>query len=533
MKISEEARFLDLDMVAEQILSEDDREMFLEAIRCYQIGSHRAAVILAWSATADCLFRRVQELAVDNDTVAKAALVALQGVAGQATFEETLIEKAAECELCDDFERKSLKYARDMRSKCAHPTGVVPSAEAVRHVLYICSQTVLCRQGYRGTEYVRKVVTHNFDDPHFFPKPQLNDAQCDAVIGRVSKRLWPLFTKLAAEERPSASPQTWQSNAITFFRRLLAKAEGDTLAGEIAGCMQGFQAGAKDFFALLVGLDPRVERFWAQEQRASARSRLRAVSAAKVDKEEIISWANICAADGLDQEDKDLLASKFGAMARHLPNSILTTRSSDVLDLVIELIAEDTTSAQAAIGLGHLRSSKLMEGDGDRVRRLVAAIMTRSLAEDRYRQLFEDVSKWSDAALTSILEQSETFLQRCSEDDPDRIVPLFEAAQVLLEHQALVDPDAFAAIVVKAMKGEIVAGWDDPETDMNSSLRSQAGLLASRHQGMFGGIEQYLATLARGGTTPEPENGEGQAAEGGRAAADQPGAAETPPGPTP
>ena len=61
--ITEDRKFLDLDHVCDQIVSQDDRAMFNEAIRCYQIGSHRAAVILAWCVTADCLYRRIDELA--------------------------------------------------------------------------------------------------------------------------------------------------------------------------------------------------------------------------------------------------------------------------------------------------------------------------------------------------------------------------------------------------------------------------------------------------------------------------------------
>ncbi|MCB1116663.1 MAG: hypothetical protein KDK71_09365, partial [Chlamydiia bacterium] len=121
----EERKFLDLDHVCDQIISKEDRLMFMEAISCYQIGSHRAAIILAWSAAADCLGRRIDELAAEGDGDAKKAQTALSRVKGKASYEETLISQAKKCELFDDYEEKCLRYARDTRSKCAHPTGVI------------------------------------------------------------------------------------------------------------------------------------------------------------------------------------------------------------------------------------------------------------------------------------------------------------------------------------------------------------------------------------------------------------------------
>ena len=58
---SEARKFLDLDIVAERIQHDGDREMFREAVKCYYVESHRAATTLIWSTTADCLQRRIEE----------------------------------------------------------------------------------------------------------------------------------------------------------------------------------------------------------------------------------------------------------------------------------------------------------------------------------------------------------------------------------------------------------------------------------------------------------------------------------------
>ena len=183
--ITEDRKFLDLDHVCDQIVSQDDRAMFNEAIRCYQIGSHRAAVILAWCVTADCLYRRIDDLANEGDGVAQQARNDLRSVVGQACYEENLIVQAKKCELFDDYEEKCLRFARDTRSKCAHPTGVIPSAEAVRNIFHICSQTVLCRDGYRGMSFVRQFVQSKLDDRHLFTDKNRVQEACRYYFGMV------------------------------------------------------------------------------------------------------------------------------------------------------------------------------------------------------------------------------------------------------------------------------------------------------------------------------------------------------------
>jgi len=495
MRSAEETRFLDLDMVAEQIRHDGDREMFLEAVSCYQIGSHRAAVILSWSATAACLRRRIDELSSDGDTSAQAAISELTAVEGQAVYEENLIAKSRQCELVDDFEEKCLRFARDTRSKCAHPTGIIPSAEAVRHILYVCSQMVLCRRGYRGTTYIRRLVTTGFDDKHFLPSQERRTQHCDQILSRVPQRLWPLFTKLAAEERPSAATQTWRENSIALFRRVLESLASDGIANEVARGMQGFKDQAPDFFSVLVGIDPRVGRFWDQQQRDSARSRLRATSAARVNAEEVASWANICASDGIDEQDADLLREKLGAVARHLPESFLVSRRGELLKLMAEMSEDDSMSSQAALGLRHLLGTELVEDGGEDLRRIVFQVFKRFRTDDRFRRLLDDVQRWRGAAISQWIELSEDYLLECSEDNPDDVLLLFAAATELAERISPLPSDIFSTAIIAALNGELSTEWANEESEMKDLLQSQSRLLVTRLSGQFEALEVYINGL--------------------------------------
>ena len=493
----ETTKFQDLDMVANSVLDENDRSIYIESIRCYQIGSHRAAVILVWSATAECLRRRINELAAEGDSFAQESAIELNKVDGQAVYEENLIANAKKCELIDDFDEKSLKYVRDMRSKCAHPTGFVPSAEAVRHVLYICSHTVLCQRGYRGISFLKNVVTIQFDDQHFLPDESKVRDHCIAIIRKVPKRLWPQFTSIAAIERPKSPPEIWRNNAIKFFRVLLVESDDGT-ARQIAAGMQGFEAGAVDFFPILVGLDPRVNKFWDEQKRAQARSRLRSTTAIKVTKDEVSAWATLCAADGLDEEDKALIRQQLHAISRFLifEQNFLEQRRNDLCDLLIEMLFDDNLSNKAALACRSLfSSSSLFDEANDKSYTIVEEVIRRYSDEEKYREIFDIVPKWADALLEQLLILSEDYLLECSEDHPENVNIIVDAAREYARRTPPHIPVEFTSASNRVLHGELCPEWSSKASVLGTTFRSQLSLLLDRYSDVFPEIDRALLTL--------------------------------------
>ena len=138
---------------------------------------------------------------------------------------------------------------------------------------------------------VKNVVTVQFDDPHFLPNENKAEEYCWSIAARVPSRRWPQFVGIAVQERPGYNSEIWLKNAATFFRVLLAQAS-DFDAQHIAPAFQGFEAGDPDFFAILVGLDSRVTKFWDGQKRAQARARLIEASAARMTAEQVHSWCH-------------------------------------------------------------------------------------------------------------------------------------------------------------------------------------------------------------------------------------------------
>lgn len=505
--LREAQRFLDLDMVAQAIPDEADRSLLLESLQCYQIGSHRASVILAWCVTADCLRRRIFDLAAEGDAQAQQAKTELHKFDGQACYEEHLILHARKCDLIDDHDERSLRFARDTRSQCAHPTGMIPSAEAVRHIIYICTQSVLTRRGYRGISFIADVVTTQFDDPLFLPDANRLQEHCRAIIHKVPERLWSQFARAAAEKRPSGQSEVWLRNATTFFRELLLCA-GDQTAKQVASSLQGFEAGSPDFFATLVGLDNRVTMFWDEQKRAQARARLINVSGTRVTPDIVHSWAVICAADGFQNADRDLLRQKFGFVSKHLlgEKRLLRDRRDDLLGLLQSMLLDDATSGQAVVALGHLMGSDLFGEPSEPLQIIIETLIERFARDPRYRKLLQQVSQWTTPLVATLIEQAELFLLECADDNPDDVIILFDAAREICRRVPGQMPETFPVVVNRVLKREILPEWT-PTSSVGRVFHSQLALLLQQNQTSFPTIDAALIVR------DEPDTGGSQSAQ--------------------
>jgi len=491
----EENKFLDLDMVAERITDSGDREMFREAIKCYHIGSHRAAVILVWMATADCLERRLEELKSEGDIVARDAIdQVLTPIKGQASFEENLIAQCKKCDLFDDYEEKCLKFARDTRSKCAHPSGVLPSAEAVRHILEICLRIVLCRTGYRGISFIKDVVTVQFDDSYFLPYEERTKESCRRIIDKVPERLWHLFTTLAAQERPNAPKETWRENAIRFFRVLLENCSDANLANKIAKGMQGFESQAPEFFSALVGLDRRVARFWDKQKRDQVRARLASIPLSQVKNYEVESWSTICEQDGFEKDDLELLKQQIPSFSRYFTRSFLEVRRKELFKLIAEMSEEDALTNKAALALNHLLFSPLADLSDSNSKRVVVQIILRFKFNNKYRNLLK-LENWKDPLIIQFLELSEEFLLECSEDNSEDIYNLFEAVSELARRNPLLIPIEFYETVKATLKGSIQGEWRTENSAAREIFKRQLELLLERYSSAFSDFENECKDL--------------------------------------
>lgn len=181
-----------LDELVSECIDEESKSQIVEAIRCYQNGAYRAAIVATYISVCFDFIQKIKVLAAAGDAPAIAALnelknlqvqqlkndpVAIKGLLG---FERSLLERFK-----NDFdffginEYEELERLREDRNRCAHPTFLKssdpyrPSAELVR--LHIRNALALVlnqhpRQGRAALASLQNVVTSSY-----FPK-KIEDA---------------------------------------------------------------------------------------------------------------------------------------------------------------------------------------------------------------------------------------------------------------------------------------------------------------------------------------------------------------------
>lgn len=479
---NEDRKFLDLDHLCDQIISQDDRAMFDEAIKCYQIGSHRAAVILAWCVTADCLYRRIDELANEGDGIAQQARAELTRFEGTASYEEKLISEAKKCELFDDYEQKCLRFVRDTRSKCAHPTGVIPSAEAVRNIFHICSQTVLCRDGYRGMSYIRHFVQTKLADRYLFNDKNRIEEACRYYFAKVPQRIQPQFAACSAEHVRSGVNTIWKNNALCFFRELITNSP-DELALKIAQKFQPIESIDNTLYSVFVGIDPR-ETLWDEHTRTQAKAHLRdALKTGIVDSNVFYSFANLCVSSELETDDKDLFKDRFSIFAENISQhaSLLDRRSLEIQSIIVESIKDDQYRQRIFRGMTWLVPGRLFMQESEEAEQFINELIESDWQEDDIRELFLISTDWSDLLKVHLLRKSERFLQECSEDFPDDIIQLFEVANSLLVSNPSILPNEFEVSLKRIVEKDQSVVWFEEEGTAYRSFIGQIDLIRTQH----------------------------------------------------
>lgn len=490
----EERRFLDLDHVSDKIPDENDREMFGEAIRCYQIGSHRAAVILAWCVTADCLSRRIDELAAENDGVAQTARASLLQVENTARYEEVLITQARLCDLVDDYDEKCLRFTRDTRSKCAHPTGVIPSAEAVRHILHICSQTVLSRNGFRSISFVKEFVSTKLKDRHLFSNRPRIEADCRYFLEKVPERVRVQFGAEIAKNYNGSDP-VWLNNVLIFLRHLFVSSNPRFLS-DVARKLQRIESQDRHVFSVIVGLTNQ-EGVWEIQEVNQSKAHLReALSSGRVDPVVFRSFGNLCALSSIEENDEVLLKNRFSLLIDHMSSHRLlqeicgATITSIVIDALDE---EENIQEQIRKGLAEFSSLEFAftEESSEKNKLFINVLIQADWRDQNIASTWQQVSSWAPPLLAALLSLSSDYLSECSEDYPDDVLVLFEAVTTLAQRAPGLIDGTFEQSIMDVLEARLEPTWYSEFGVAYQNFIGQIKLLQERYTALFSRIYAF------------------------------------------
>lgn len=123
----------DLSDLGAQVRDPESRPHFDEAVRAFQAGALRAAVVEAWVAVSLDLTNKIRHLAETGDGVAASvikaldAAVASRDVPAMQAFERTILDECEQTfELITSREHVELARLYEDRNLCAHPAFIEP-----------------------------------------------------------------------------------------------------------------------------------------------------------------------------------------------------------------------------------------------------------------------------------------------------------------------------------------------------------------------------------------------------------------------
>lgn len=163
----------DLEELLHCVNEEASRNYMAEAVRCYQAGMYRAAVVMAMAAAMDDLRQKLGALVATGASgidigIREAHAQIEHRFESQEAFENQLIEITRKLDMYSPAEEVKLKQLLKVRHLCAHPSGHRSTAEEARECIASLVDLVLSRQPLMGVAAVTALL-ERLKQPHFFP----------------------------------------------------------------------------------------------------------------------------------------------------------------------------------------------------------------------------------------------------------------------------------------------------------------------------------------------------------------------------
>lgn len=158
---------LDLNLYADQILSDNDKPIFDEAVRCANAGALRAAYVMIWISCAESLKRRFREAARRDHEAGRIVADFVAKEDQQRSVDKLLLNKAKSYGFLKDSSHQILLSIYQMRCVYGHPYEEGPEPEQVTHaasmvVSHLLSQGIRLKRGFAAS-----LLKRLLEDPHF------------------------------------------------------------------------------------------------------------------------------------------------------------------------------------------------------------------------------------------------------------------------------------------------------------------------------------------------------------------------------
>lgn len=167
------SKLTDMEELLSQIKKVQIRDYMHEAYVCYSSGAYRGSIVLSFIALFEDIVDKLSELTSVNDKAKEIYKEVRRKQAGQAIYENYLIEQLSSNNILSELECSSLNLIRERRNKAAHPSGHQPSAEEARFVFYETITKFLSKPKLVTTQLVDEIISR-LSNQNFFPYQEID-----------------------------------------------------------------------------------------------------------------------------------------------------------------------------------------------------------------------------------------------------------------------------------------------------------------------------------------------------------------------
>ena len=162
----------DLEELLLTVLNDDSRAYVHEAVKCYNAGAYRAAVVLSVAAGMDGLRQNLEKVATSgsaSDPIKKAYKTISDKFVAQNAYEDELINVCrTHASIITSSEADKLLLLLKTRHLCAHPSGHKGTPEEARDAIASVIELILSRPALMGINGVLLLIDR-LAGPMFFP----------------------------------------------------------------------------------------------------------------------------------------------------------------------------------------------------------------------------------------------------------------------------------------------------------------------------------------------------------------------------
>jgi len=170
---------LDFDEILLGVNNQGVKKYLREAIKSYQVGNYRSAIIAAWIAAMFDLVKKFEILVKDREQEAINVWKTLKSkIRNHENWEQDLINAAHKTKMIGKYDKEVLDNFRNLRNRYAHPSfdetsfsemGDLfdPTPEEVRYFIRTLYDIILSQPAQLGAFYVNNLIG-SIKDPSFF-----------------------------------------------------------------------------------------------------------------------------------------------------------------------------------------------------------------------------------------------------------------------------------------------------------------------------------------------------------------------------